>query len=86
MAAPIVSGVAALMKSKYPGMTATVVKKTILDSVDKIPTLNSLCVIRRIASRKNRTIALDQIKKIIYVDTILYFVILEIITWKRHYH
>lgn len=39
MAAPYVAGVAALIKSKYPGISVSGIKKALLDSVDKIPTL-----------------------------------------------
>ncbi len=37
MAAPYVAGVAALIKSKYPGISTSGIKKALLDSVDKIP-------------------------------------------------
>lgn len=37
MATPYVAGVAALIKSKYPGISTSGIKKALLDSVDKIP-------------------------------------------------
>lgn len=40
MAAPYVTGVAALIKSKYPGISPYGIKKAILDSVDIVPALN----------------------------------------------
>lgn len=44
MAAPFVTGVAALLLSKYPTMDTKSLKKTILDNVDVIGSLNGLCV------------------------------------------
>lgn len=44
MAAPYVTGVAALMLSVDPTLTAAGIKKVILDSVDKSDTLSDLCV------------------------------------------
>jgi len=44
MAAPFVTGVAALIKSRYPLLSSWEIKKAIMDGVDKIPALNGLCV------------------------------------------
>lgn len=41
MAAPYVTGVAALIKSKYPSISADGIKKAILDSVDKLTDLSN---------------------------------------------
>ena len=44
MAAPHVTGVAALLLSRYPDMSAGVLKASILEGVDKLPDLSGLCV------------------------------------------
>ena len=44
MAAPFVTGVAALLLSRYPDMTAGVIKANILECVQKVSALNGLCV------------------------------------------
>ena len=44
MAAPHVAGVAALIYAKYPCMTANKVKSAIMEGVDKLESLNDLCV------------------------------------------
>ena len=43
-AAPYVSGVAALLKSKYPWLTTVELKEIILNSVDKVEALKGKCV------------------------------------------
>ena len=43
-AAPYVAGVAALLLSKYPCLSATEIKEAILDNVDEIDALDGLCV------------------------------------------
>ena len=44
MATPFVTGVAALLLSRYPDMTAGVIKANILEGVQKVSALNGLCV------------------------------------------
>lgn len=44
MAAPFVTGVAALLLSRYPNMAAGVIKANILEGVDKVAALDGLCV------------------------------------------
>lgn len=44
MAAPYVTGVAALLKSKYPNLTAVQIKEKILNGVDEVSTLAGKCV------------------------------------------
>ena len=44
MAAPHVTGVAALLLARYPFMTAAELKDTILSNVDKVDTLSDLCI------------------------------------------
>lgn len=41
MATPYVAGVAALIKSKYPGISVSGIKKALLDGVDKIPAMSN---------------------------------------------
>ncbi len=44
MAAPQVTGVAALLKSKFPSITTAQMKQTILNTVDEVSSLSSKCV------------------------------------------
>ncbi len=44
MATPFVTGVAALLLSRYPNMSAGVIKANILEGVDKVAALDGLCV------------------------------------------
>lgn len=44
LAAPQVSGVCALIKSKFPGLTGSQLKNILLKSVDVLPALQGLCV------------------------------------------
>lgn len=44
MAAPHVTGVAALIKSTFPELTTAQIKKAIMESVDKVAALNGKCV------------------------------------------
>jgi len=44
LAAPFVTGVAALIKSKYPSLTPAQIKRAIINGADKIPALEGLCV------------------------------------------
>ncbi|MDE7222095.1 MAG: S8 family serine peptidase [Ureaplasma sp.] len=44
MATPFVTGVAALLLSKYPNMSPSEIKTTILQNVDKVSALSSYCV------------------------------------------